>query len=396
MTSVKLRFIPSGREGVEGSVYFQLICKRVVRLVDSGHCVFPSEWDTQVGVVVQGPRFKQLVGIRLDLLCGLARLKRIVSQLELEHSGYTADDVVSAYRQLTEKLSLNHFMDGLIVQLKSLGRIRTAETYRVTQRCFSKFLQLRDVAIDGINSELMRQYEAWLKGRGVCKNTVSFYMRILRSVYNRAVEAGLTVQNYPFRHVYTGIDKTVKRAVSVETIKALKNLNLEATPSLVFARDIFLFSFYTRGMSFIDIALLKKTYLCNGVLTYRRRKTGQRLSVKWEFCMQTIVDRYADDSSEYLLPIIKRPDMERRQYTNALHLVNVHLKKLSDMLGLQRPLSMYVARHSWASAARTQNIPLSVISEGMGHDSETTTQIYLASIETSAVDDANKKIIDLL
>lgn len=229
----------------------------------------------------------------------MARLKRIVSQLELEHSGYTADDVVAAYCQLVNKVSLNHFLGGVIAQLKMLGKVRTAETYSVTQRSFFSFLQQRDISVDVINSGLIQRYEAWLKERGVCKNTVSFYMRILRATYNRAVEEGLTVQNYPFRHVYTGIDKTVKRAVSVETIKALKNLNLEAAPSLVFARDIFLFSFYTRGMSFIDIAHLKKTDLCNGVLTYRSRKTGQRLSVKWEFCMQTIVDRYADDSSEW-------------------------------------------------------------------------------------------------
>ena len=87
---------------------------------------------------------------------------------------------------------------------------------------------------------------------------------------------------------------------------------------------------------------------------------------------------------------------ERRQYDNTLHLVNYRLKELSTMLKLQRPLTMYVARHSWASAAKAKNVPLSVISEGMGHDSEATTQIYLASLETSVVDKANKMILGLL
>ena len=112
--------------------------------------------------------------------------------------------------------------------------------------------------------------------------------------------------------------------------------------------------------------------------------------------MAEIVGKYHKEGSAFLLPIITGQGNERRQYINALHLVNKRLKALSEMLRLQRPLTMYVARHSWASAAKAKNVPLAVISEGMGHDSEATTQIYLASLETSVVDKANKKILDLL
>lgn len=227
-------------------------------------------------------------------------------------------------------------------------------------------------------------------------NTTSFYMRILRAVYNRAVEKGLTEQRYPFRHVYTGVEKTIKRAVSVKVIKKLKELDLSMKPSLDFARDMFLFSFYTRGMSFVDMAYLRKIDLQNGILTYRRRKTGQQLTIKWEKCMEEIICKYSSNKTDYLLPIIKVQDNERKQYDNALHLVNYRLKDLSKILKLQRPLTLYVARHSWASAAKAKNIPLSVICEGMGHESEKTTQIYLASLETSVVDKANKVILESL
>ena len=131
----------------------------------------------------------------------------------------------------------------------------------------------QDVPLDGINSDLMLMYEAYLKTRDVRMNTISFYMRNLRAVYNRAVEKGLTAQTYPFRHVYTGVEKTVKRAIPIIAIKELKELDLSLKPSLDFARDMFMFSFYTRGMSFIDMAYLKKSDLKNGILTYRRRKT---------------------------------------------------------------------------------------------------------------------------
>lgn len=107
------------------------------------------------------------------------------------------------------------------------------------------------------------------------------------------------------------------------------------------------------------------------MLIYRRKKTGQLLSIRWEKCMQDIVDKYPGNYSTYLLPIIIhiRKD-ERLQYKNSICLVNRRLKEIGKKLGLVHPLTMYVARHSWASVARGKHIPLSVISEGMGHDSE--------------------------
>ena len=222
-------------------------------------------------------------------------------------------------------------------------------------------------------------------------------MRILKAVYNRAVEDGLAEQRYPFKFVYTGVEKTIKRAISLNEIRHIKGLDLSLKPNLDFARDMFLFSFYTRGMSFIDMAHLRKKDLQNGILSYRRRKTGQQLFVKWEKCMQEIVDKYPVNETEYLLPVITEPNKDNRtQYSNGLHRVNNLLKQIGVQLGLHMPLTMYVARHSWASIAKSRNVPIAVISEGMGHDSENTTQIYLASLDTSIVDKANKKILDLL
>ena len=221
-------------------------------------------------------------------------------------------------------------------------------------------------------------------------------MRILRAVYNRALEKNLVEQQNLFKHVYTGVDKTVKRAISLSAIKRIKQLDLSIQPHLDFARDMFLFSFYTRGMSFIDMAYLKKNNLQNGYLFYRRRKTGQQLVVKWEKCMQEIVDKYpTSDLIPYLLPILKYPDQDTyKLYRNTMSSINRYLKVIARLSEISIPLSLYCARHSWASAAKDKNIPISVISEGMGHDSEITTQIYLASLDNSIVDKANAQILD--
>lgn len=294
--------------------------------------------------------------------------------------------------------SFFYFMEKVIVSLRQSGKTRTSETYASALNSFRRFRNNSDVCLDDIGPDLMIAYEAYLKGCGVCPNSSSFYLRNLRAVYNRAVENGLTPQRFPFRHVYTGVGKTVKRAIPLKDVRRIKEMDLSSENSLDFARDMFLFSFYTRGMSFVDMAYLRKQDLHNGILSYRRRKTGQLLSIRWEKCMQEIVDRHNTEQSPYLLSIIRPGDDtgERRQYIYRSHNVNHCLKAIGVRLGLPLPLTMYVARHTWASVARSKNIPISVISEGMGHDSEATTRIYLASLDNMAVDRANRLILKSL
>lgn len=397
MASVKVKFRVSTVDNKPGSIYFQIIQNRMVRQLNTDYKIYADEWDEKSeSIIAKGQRTNLLASIKECLDWDIVRLNRVVKTLENEHHRYSADDVITAFLKLTKEVSLCSFMHKVIAQLKQLGKERTSETYTAALKSFMRFRNEQDIPLDGISSDLIQMYEAWLRAREVRMNTISFYMRILRAVYNRAVEKGLVEQKEPFRHVYTGIEKTRKRAISLKEVKKLKNLDLSRKPSLEFARDIFLFSFYTRGMSFIDIAYLRKSDLSNGILTYHRRKTGQLLTIRWENCMKEIVDKYEDKNSKYLLPLLCSDGDSRKQYKNALRLVNYHLKTISKMLNIQDPITMYVARHSWASAAKQNKVPLSIISQGMGHDSEVTTQIYLASLDTSVIDKANKMILNSL
>ncbi|MBO7301914.1 MAG: site-specific integrase [Bacteroidaceae bacterium] len=296
------------------------------------------------------------------------------------------------------KRTLMGFMIAQIERKKELGYERTCETYASTLRSFMRFRKNKDIRLCDINADLMQLYEAYLiNSCHLARNSTSFYMRILRAVYNKAVDAGIIKQRSPFKYVYTGVEKTAKRGLPLKTIKKIKKVRLRPLRSMMFARDMFMFSFYTRGMSFVDMAYLKKSNLKKDVLIYRRRKTGQQLFVKWEKCMQEIVDRYPTGDSEYLLPIILSSEKDSRlQYRSAMSNINGKLKQLGEELHLPISLTMYVARHSWASAAKSKNIPLAVISEAMGHDNESTTQIYLSSLETTVVDKANRRIISAL
>lgn len=300
----------------------------------------------------------------------------------------------STIEEASDNYSFFDFMEAIVSNLKELGQHRTSETYTSAMSSFRKFIGCKDLQFGELNSHTIQLYELHLKRKGLTMNTISFYMRILRAVYNRAVEAELTQQRYPFKRVYTGIDKTVKRAVSLETIRRIKQLDLHNNPRADVARDMFLFSFYTRGMSFVDMAFLRKSNLSDGTLSYRRRKTSQQLFIKWESCMQEIVNKHDTGKSQFLLPIIHHPHNERMQYINASHSINRHLKIIGHEIGLLIPLTMYVARHTWASIAHDKNIPISVISESMGHQSENTTRIYLNSLSNIIIDQANSLIIN--
>ena len=289
------------------------------------------------------------------------------------------------------------FVNSIAARLSRDGQYSTANNYLASLRSFMCFRDGNDIPLAELDAKVIQSYEAWLKGRGVCRNTSSFYMRVLRAAYNSAVESGLVTRQRLFANVYTGIDKTRKRAIDLNTVKAIKQFDSD-NPSVVLARDMFVLSFCLRGMSFVDMANLRKSNLRDGYLHYVRSKTGQRLCVRWEQQMQEIVGRHSSltESSDYLLPILVGEGDKGRLYKNVQSRIAYNLNKIAKCLGLQGGLTLYVARHSWATIARDSNVPLSVISEALGHDSEITTQIYLQSIKMDEVDRANASILDNL
>lgn len=400
MASIKVKFRPSTVANHEGTIYYQITHDRKPRQLLTDYHVFPSEWDESHSTVItshKNERRSFIISIHERIRWDLDRLTKIIRKFDYCGLTYSADEVIDKFLSYSDKYSLFNFMESQIVKLKQNGKFRTSETYTAALNSFKKFRDGEDIMLDRLNSEVMEAYEAWQKSRGNRPNTISFYTRILRAVYNRAAEEDIIENKNPFRHVYTGIDKTVKRALPLKIIKRIKALDLSLNPSLDYARDMFILSFMLRGMSFVDMAYLLKTDLCDGYITYRRRKTGQQLTIEWTKDMQMILDKYPENSSIYLFPIIINSGVNDRSiYKNTGDKINHNLKKVAKKAGISVPLSLYVARHSWASIAKSKGVPIRLISEGMGHDSEITTQIYLASLDTKEVDKVNSMLINLL
>ena len=323
-------------------------------------------------------------------------MQRVIRDKDAEGIPYSINEIAKAIQQLPQSQSVFSFFRQQIAKKEQMQCIGTKNNYTHAANRFTEFRNNEDLAFSQMTGEMMEMYQVWLFNRGVRQNTVSFYLRTLRTLYNKAVEAGHAPDKEIFAHVQTANVKTAKRAITVKDIRNIEQLDLPSGSSLDKARDLFLLSFYLRGMAFVDMAFLKNTDLKCGMISYNRRKTHQNLNIEWIKPMQAIIDKYAEHTkdSPYMLPILTGTETSPyAAYRKVEHNTNYNLKKIGEMIGLKIPLTTYVARHTWASIALHMNIPIATISEGMGHNSYKTTQIYLESIDIATVNQANEKII---
>ena len=399
MATVKLKFRPSSVCDAEGALYYQVIHKRNVKWICSGYRLFPEEWDEKAAVLLappEGGRRSQLLLMRSVLDWELRRRRKVIHDLEASRKEITLDELCDAIKRLAPCKTVFAFLQEQVTRQAQMRRQGTARTYGNAFRSFKKFREGTDLIFEDLSSDMMERYEAWLLDRRLKQNSISCYLRTLSTLIHKAADEGWLPDRNLFDHVRLSYVKTTKRAISVNELKAIADLQLSRDSTIAFARDLFMFSFYMLGMPFVDIAFLRKVDLKNGMLTYCRKKTNQCLTVAWEKEQQEIVDRYAHlvEGSPYLLPVIRTADgTEYNQYQCMLENVNRALKKIGEMVGLHVPLTTYVARHTWASIARDMDVNIAVISEGMGHRSLKTTQVYLSSIDTSKINEANRKII---
>ena len=320
------------------------------------------------------------------------------------------------------------YMEADANRLQAVGRYGAAKNLRCAASRLQAYLMTigkKDISFRKLTPTFITGFEDWLRRQGVRRNTSSSYMRSLHTAFNHAVREGvatahtvagraLTCEN-PFLNVYCGVDKTAKRAVGKTCIRNIQQLNILAAltdlytrqgmrtygkyyhntlSQLELTRDLFIFSFCMRGMAFVDMAFLRKSDICDGHVRYARRKTRQHITVRIEPMMQDIIERW-QTAGPYLFPLLTEEHDESiayQQYQNKLTLYNRHLKILGQILGGIR-LTSYISRHSWASTAHAENVPMSIISQSMGHDSERTTRIYLQELDTTVLDRTNSQLL---
>ena len=282
--------------------------------------------------------------------------------------------------------------------MEQQGRFSTARNYRRTRESIDTFLHGREIQVSDLSPAFVNDYNDFLYARKDTRNSVSFYNRVLRALYNKGIQKGhvSALSDNPFANVYTGQDRTKKLALDKEIIRKIISLDLHDNTEMDLSKDLFLFSFYTRGMCFVDMSFLSLRNICNSSIFYARSKTRQRMEIQLEPCMEKIMCKWQGKASmDYIFPIVHSalPQKAFVQYRYRLDRHNLMLKKIGDMVDAPFPLNSKTARHSWATLARDADIPVSVISQGMGHSSERTTRIYLADLDKSILNKANQKVI---
>lgn len=321
-----------------------------------------------------------------------------IAELELLGNSYDIDQIISRYRIDNDDLSLLGYVDRLIVDKQNVEKIGTAIAYSSTRSSLSRFIGSKHISILDIDVTFVKSYEHHLMLRGVKPNTICYYMRNFKSIYSQALCDGVeTPKSSPFRGTSTKPQKTIKRALDSATIRRIKSVDLvDRKKHYALSRDLFIFSFLTRGMPFVDMFHLKKKCVNGNAIIYCRRKTGQWLQVALTDEIKEIIKRYQSDG-EYIFPMLNDNDGNlRKAYKISLEKTNRQLKGIGKMLELNMPLTTYVARHCWATQAKELGFPTSVISEGLGHSSEKITQIYLKEFDRSVLDDVNEQITKML
>ena len=366
--------------------------------------LLPGEFDPVRGRAISDPKNREqrrfADNVNRYLRHQLHEIDRIVSELERGGEPFDGQDVAGTFRRRYDNRYVHTVFCRQIEELLRQGRHGTAGTYRSTLTAFGRFAGNRHYQLCDLDEPTVMEFRNFLVREGLKVNTVTFYLCKLRAVYNRAVREGFAPRGMdPFGGVAFRTEKTRKLAVDDTVLRRVAGAKLPRG-ALAVARDLFLFSFYCRGMSFVDMAYLRQGDIEGDVIRYRRRKTGQLFTVRIIPPLRAILDRYREICSPMALPILMVKDEEggfrpfvlsgagpdeqrrneqemykryRQNRSEFLH----HLRRLSKLLGLERNLTFNMARHTWASRARREGIPMTIISEGLVHTSEKTTRIYL-------------------
>lgn len=310
----------------------------------------------------------------------------------------TVKQVKDAIVTNNKKVTVFQFTQGLIDTTIQEKRIGNARCYKNVLREIKKFRNNRDFYFDELNYEFLKRFESSYLARGNSENGLSVYMRTLRAIFNKAINANLVDKEaYPFNIYSIKSKPTRKRAISYHAIQKIVDLEFTPGQSLFDARNIFLMSFYLMGAPFTDLALLKVGNIVDGRIKYQRKKTGKFYDIGISSFLQSILDYYLKNKTkeEYILPIIKHDSLinQHNDILWALQRHNKLLKRIAQLAGIEENLTSYVSRHSFATIPNNMAVPVTAISQMLGHQKLSTTQIYLAGLNKDLMDEYNLKII---
>ncbi|WP_416989500.1 site-specific integrase [Alistipes dispar] len=372
---------------------------RTTKFVALGLSVEPHYWDKDAELVL--PNCSERITLQSQIDSTLSVYRKRIQRLEALDIPVNFDTLFETNKNRHAGITIENGFKAEIERLESLGKINSAIKHKYTLQVLNGYKPIT-MALEAIDIDYLKGLELYLRQRGNKDNSIATRFAIFKAIYNKAVKEGkVTVKQNPFSLFQVGSlwAKTRKRAIDKDDIQRLIDLKItdgHKTEYQRLAKDLFLFSYFTAGMNFGDIARLRYKDIVKGRVNYSRHKTQKLLSFQLVPNALRIIEKYSKDShaqEDYIFPILNcREHTTPQQIFNRLHKVlrkvNRELKTLGEQIGLAMPLTTYVARHTYATVLKRSGVSVALISESLGHSDLSTTQIYLDSFENSQIDAA--------
>ena len=376
---------------------------RNTKLVALGLSVEPHYWNKDAEMLTSDCPERAILQSKID--SALAVYRKKINRLEALDVPVNFDTL---FEPTTRKagITIEDGFNAEIERLESLGKINSATKHKYALQVLDGYKSVK-TALEAIDLDYLKGLELYLRQRGNKDNSIATRFAIFKAIYNKAVKEGkVTVKQNPFTLFQVGSlwAKTRKRAIDKDDIQRLIDLEIadgHTTEYRLLARDLFLFSYFTAGMNFGDIARLRYKDIVKGRVNYSRHKTQKLLSFQLVPNALQIIEKYSRANhaqEDYIFPILDRSEHKTaQQIFNRLHKVlrkvNRELKTLGEQIGLKMPLTTYVARHTYATVLKRSGVSVALISESLGHSDLSTTQIYLDSFENSQIDAAMQNLL---
>lgn len=386
-------------------LYLQILHRRRKKVIYLGVRVPAPCFDPQAQRVFGGVQLTENAARRAnELIDGtVEQLTRRLELLDASPSPYSVEDICDGItvQSKPSPQDLFRFFRRQIKLKEQKKRFASATLYGAVLESLRSYTQGRSCSFERLSARFVSGYAEFLQARGLAAGSISKYFDVFRTVCTRAAIEGLPVQK---ERIFAGVQvhagKTCKRAVRKQLLARIARLSLDDDATLAYARDLFLFSFFARGISFVDMLHLTPRNLRDGRLEYYRAKCGTHIAMSVTPQMEHIVRKYAVSGDDtFLFPTLRGlpadAGVRYKAYRSALRNMNRALERIARRAGIETHLTTYVARHSWASCAKDARVPIPVIKEALGHASIKTTEIYLREFDIGVIDRVNAKITKL-
>ena len=374
------------------------ICKDGKRKYESiGISILPSLWDFKQNKPTRKCPNKEYIERLIAEKVKVYTDK--VIEFKSQEKEFTATSLMEKVNKPVKRKTVQEVFNQYIQELESANRLRYADMYKCTMHSLIKFNKHLDIPFSDMDTIWLKRYEVWLQSQGLAINTLGTRFRLLRVIYNFAIEEKIVKSEYyPFNSFKVSklSQTTAKRSIQKGEILSVLNYQGQ-TPLECLAIDLFTFSYLAAGINFGDIARLTKDNILENRLIYIRKKTQKQIKVSLQEQAIKLIQKYSMPDNPYLFPILSNFHKTEQQKVNRIHKiiakVNKSLKEIGERLNIPIDLTTYVARHSFATVLKRSGVNTSLICEALGHSSERVTQIYLDSFGNDQMEDAMKNLL---